>query len=188
MKTRNLFLIIIIFAIGLVIIFGLIRSHNIKDNRITYNVKQTESHNKYNVPQFEMPIVNGNGRYIYTPNNYNRYYLFIIFTPWDCINCLKEIPFWNAIEKKIGNKIEVIGISTAENIRLLKYFIDNNNVQIITLYDEKEIIMGHILSNAKNMTPIKVLVDKSGTIIDETPSLNGKAQVEYLNRIKKIIE
>lgn len=182
-------LVIFVFTIiGIIYAYRIYEKFKLKNiNNEIFYFKDIKDLSIKQMPSFDMPIVNGNGRYVFKPNMYNKYYLFILFTPWDCTTCLKEIPFWNKIRKEFEGNLEVIAIGAANSINMLRHFLENNNIQITTLFDEDENLMRKVLLNSRYSTPLKILVNKNGLVLDETPTLPSSLQNIYLEYLKKLI-
>ncbi|GAG22960.1 unnamed protein product, partial [marine sediment metagenome] len=170
---------------------GYIKMYNIPNN--TGSAKIENQFFGRQIPNFNLPIVNGNGSnsdsFIFIPSEDNKYYLFIFFTPWDCQSCFDEIPFWRQLKNKFNGRLNVIGIGAANSLNLLRHFVNKNDISILTIFDENEYLFSLLGLNESGLTPAKILVNSRGAILNLNPSThkNNQLQQKYITLIDRII-
>ncbi len=64
-----------------------------------------------------------------------RLQVLLVFSPFDCWRCKKEIPVWNKIFQLFGSRMDVVGIVRAPNTMLLRRYLDDSGVRFRIIYD-----------------------------------------------------
>lgn len=144
------------------------------------------------IPQFSLPYIDRNNsklRFSFPEPANNSFYLFIFFTPWDCLPCFEEVPFWNELKTNFNNRLKVVGISTATSREVLRHFTVQNGISIPTLFDEGNILFTKLGLANSGITPIKILTTSKGIILQAglTTRNDSNRQAEYLKLLEDII-
>lgn len=99
-----------------------------------------------------------------TPYNYGAIFtLVIIFSPVDCLPCLKEAKYWKKINDEFdADLIKVIGVVYNTNRAEILRFANTLSLDFPIYIDQKSDLIKNLgISN----TPLKLLVDNKSTII-----------------------
>ncbi|MDP2209911.1 MAG: redoxin domain-containing protein [Bacteroidota bacterium] len=128
------------------------------------NIKEVVITKGSKLKYFSLKDIDGRN---YTSENIiseNDYTLFILFSLYDCPSCLMEKIVWEEIHKM--NKVKVMGIVSHDDEIELKSWIENSNLSFTTLHDKNEKVTEFIKKQHNiNVTPLKILVARSGEIV-----------------------
>lgn len=185
-KKHSIYAVLLLFTIVIVLIW---RNRSNKVDHL-YDMTHKIIGITNSIPRFEAAILNEDGSYIFVPGNNEAYHLFIFFTPWDCNKCLKEIPLWNHLGELDKNRLEVIAIGIADTFSMLETFVKENGFKIMTLYDKKEELFSLLKLNDSFLTPVKILVDSKGKVLDIRSAFEQEpsGQDKYIKYIESIIK
>ncbi len=141
------------------------------------------------IPPFSLDSAIGGTSFAFSPEEKGPFYLFIFFTPWDCQDCFKEIPFWNRIAENFGDKMRVIAIASGDSRAMIEYFVKKNGIKIPAYYDENENLFNQLGLRSNFLTPAKIITNSKGTILHISPSTrqNIKLQEEYITLLNRLV-
>ncbi len=77
--------------------------------------------------------------------------------------CKAELPVWKELHKKVGNRIEFIGINVSINERIegVRQYIDSHRINFPNIFDkDKKIINAFGVMG----TPTHIVIDRKGII------------------------
>jgi thiol-disulfide isomerase/thioredoxin len=164
--------VIVIIVVGLIAFAGGIGAKSLL-------MPTAESPNNRQLPEFNLPDLNGKSRAISEWQGKVRVINF--WATW-CPPCLKEMPEFNALQKQYADKdLQVIGIALDES-QPVKDFVAANNISYPILLGETQgMALAHSLGNVVNAVPFTVIVDKSGVIVkSHMGELQGKQLIEMV--------
>lgn len=101
--------------------------------------------------------------------------MFIFFSPSDCPSCFDERHLWGQITDR--TQLPVVGIATSPDSRELWQWVDNMEMPI-DIYLDTTFVIEHTMEF--QMTPLKLLVNSSGTIVwADPPREPGSAREHF---------
>ena len=141
------------------------------------------------IPAFSLPSVSNETFFEFSPQEKGTFYLFILFTPRDCQDCFKEIPFWNRLRETYKNIIQVIAIGAGGSRTMVNNFVKQNEIRVPTFYDQDDKLFKHLGLDRGFLTPVKILANSKGTILHLGPSTHNdtKLQEEYNRLLERLI-
>ncbi len=140
------------------------------------------------IPSFFMRFLNTGKPFQFPDSLSSNFAILILFTPFDCSSCLTEIPFWNALTK-YKEKFNVIGVISYGNSHDARKFIVGNDIKIPVLFDSAGIFFEKLPFPTFGNTPLKVLINKNGKILDLRTTTYNKniLQQNYLHDIFEVL-
>jgi hypothetical protein len=75
----------------------------------------------------------------------DRLTLVIVFSPFDCWICLREIPVWKRLEKDFEGQLDIIGIVRAPNMILVRRTVSQNGITFRVIGDSNYILSRRLL-------------------------------------------
>lgn len=74
-------------------------------------------------------------------------------------------------------------------MNMFQYWVEKNNISILTLYDEEEQLFEKVRLKDSFFTPAKLLTNSRGIILHISSSFhqNQKLQQQYMNLLDKIL-
>ena len=141
------------------------------------------------IPAFTLPSVSSESSFEFSPQEKGTFYLYILFTPHDCQDCFKEIPFWNQLRETYKSTIQVIAIGAGGSRGMVNNFVNQNEVHVPTFYDQDDKLYKYLGLNRSFLTPAKILVNSKGTILHLAPSTHNdiRLQEEYVQLLERLI-
>jgi len=113
----------------------------------------------------------------------DAYTLFVFLSPSDCSPCLEEVSLWRQLA--LGRQgLSVCGIARHSNIKELRQWIKNLDVNFPVMYNEG----GSVTSEVGIIeTPFKVLANRQGRVLlKEGPSYTKDSQETFISRLDGI--
>ena len=149
---------------------GLSRENDwlLAENKRLTNTERQQSDEKALIGQtldgFTLDHINREGTFTYPTGDI--YHLFIFYTATDCYSCFSEIPFWQRLADEYDSRMNVIGITTGSHIEKAHHFINRQRITIPVLHDVDGSVFASLDVLDAGLTPLKVLVDPEGKIVD----------------------
>lgn len=191
-KRTDIFLGILLIAILLILswrIFSLsakVRAYKPPGNPYT---EASKDYFGTVIPAFSLPSVSNESSFEFSPQEKGPFYLFILFTPRDCQDCFKEIPFWNRLGETFKNIIQVVAIGAGGSRMMINNFGKLNEIHVPTFYDQNDKLFKCLGLDRSFLTPAKILVNSKGTILHLGPSTHNdtRLQEEYVQLLERLI-
>lgn len=139
-------------------------------------------------PGFTFPFVDSIDTLTFPEANGKSFYIFVLFTPFDCPVCFKEIPLWNYLGNHLEFPVEVIGIIASETKEMASHFVTNNEILIPVLFDEKGELLDNLNILYSGLTPLKILTTSNGYILNISTTTYDDAleQTRYKDLLSQI--
>jgi peroxiredoxin len=135
------------------------------------------------LPRFVLPDMAGQPSTSDEILGRDSYTLFVFLSPSDCSPCLEEVNLWRRLAS--GRQgLGVCAIARHTNIRELRQWIKNIDINFPVLYDEGGLVTSEfgIISS-----PFKVLANRQGRVLlKEGPSYNNTTQRAFIRRLEDV--
>ena len=132
-------------------------------------------------PSFQLPTLGGMNFVFDRPQS--RLSIIVFFSPNDCPLCLIEALIWRELDELYESKdVSVIGIIDGKiDVRQIRMFLKSRRIEFPVLVDN-----GALIRQAFGVkhTPIRIIVDSSGRIVDAELSTNSP--IKHRNLKEKV--
>jgi len=149
---------VLLLFVSLILCWGCSKNHVEPENFVKN--KNVEA------PKFSLKDVNG-ALYSFPLKN-EKPTLIVFWASW-CVPCVKEIPHVIELQKKCGNKLEILGLSVDKDEEHLKKFVTERNIPYKILLDTNAMTAKKYGYNA---TPYLVLVDSKNRVRFKTTHID----------------
>lgn len=181
MKSRYLVgILILLIAIN----FALLYKNSILKKRIKEDIDilKNPSIKIKSIPDFVLYDLSGERYSSQRIVNNSPHTFLVFFSPADCASCLLEKELWKKISEKM---IKIIGIARHIDLRELKDWVENSEINFPVLYDiDSEVTRKFGIDK----TPLKLLLDDRGKIllVDNVRIILSE-QEEFIEELDKIL-
>ncbi len=110
-------------------------------------------------PEFSLERLDGSGK-MQLKDSHGKLRLMVFWATW-CAPCRAEIPALQEIQKKYGEKVQILGISVDEDINALKSLANQVSFRYPILLATQEFIDQY---GGISVIPTTILVDKDGQV------------------------
>jgi hypothetical protein len=131
-------------------------------------------------PRVELPQVFGEGTAAMPGLGADSavWHVLILFTPFDCLECFAEVPFWRQLRDLAPGHLGVLGVATGHGAVGIREFLQREKVGIPVFHDPEGELFEAIGVEAGVVTPLELLVGPGGVIFGADRSSFGDRNVE----------
>lgn len=144
------------------------------------------------LPPLEFPRIHGDETATFhsvAGASSRRWHIVILFSPFDCLECFREVPFWSELGNLAPDELSVIGVATGQGTTGMREFIGRENVEIPVLLDAGGELFKELQVETGIVTPLKLLVTPHGLVVGahRTTFDDATAQEEYAAFVRSIV-